>query len=369
MQKDMKVGLKWIFCFAWGVACGAVWAQPVTIEGKIDLEQGRLLLETEGVQGRETLAVADFADRTFRMELELDEAVPALLKVEGYEGGFVIMAEPGGQYTAELTRNGYGNIRGGRLQDDFLKYQQIVSDANVDLKKLKGEMAAALAQKHYKSAREWQEKYDGRQQKAKAKLSLLVQRNRDNVLGAYLQTAGLEQVKDLKRLQQVYAGLSEKARATAPGLILAARITSLENVEIAALAPDFALTTPEGKTVSLYGLKAKVKIIDFWASWCGPCRLENPNMVKLYRDFKDKGLEIISVSLDERKLAWTKAIAKDGMTWTQVSSLKGWKCETVKKYQVDAVPFILVLDENNRILAKNIRAEKLRAFVEERLGR
>ena len=138
---------------------------------------------------------------------------------------------------------------------------------------------------------------------------------------------------------------------------------------IAAQAPDFTLPTPDSGQVSLYSVKGKLKIIDFWASWCGPCRMENPNMVKLYDDFKDKGLAVISVSLDERKAAWTQAIQKDGMPWVHVSDLKGWKSEVVKLYNVDSVPCILVLDENNRILAKNIRAEKLRAFVEERLGK
>ena len=113
----------------------------------------------------------------------------------------------------------------------------------------------------------------------------------------------------------------------------------------------------------------KPAIIDLYADWCGPCRMENPNMVKLYDDFKDKGLAVISVSLDERKAAWTQAIQKDGMPWVHVSDLKGWKSEVVKLYNVDSVPCILVLDENNRILAMNIRAEKLRAFVEERLGK
>ena len=108
----------------------------------------------------------------------------------------------------------------------------------------------------------------------------------------------------------MYGTLSEKARLTPPGQILAARIAEMERVSVSAQAPDFTLPTPTGETVTLYGVRAKLKIIDFWASWCGPCRMENPNMVKLYNDFKDKGLAVISVSLDERKAAWTQAIKK-----------------------------------------------------------
>ena len=198
-------------------------------------------------------------------------------------------------------------------------------------------------------------------------MNALIRKNADNVFAAYLQTAGSERIMELKPLKEIYALLSDKAKETAPGKILAERIADLEKVSIAATAPDFTLTTPEGKQVSLYSVKGKLKIIDFWASWCGPCRMENPNMVKLYNDFKDKGLAIVSVSLDERKVPWVQAIKKDGMPWTHVSSLKGWKCEVVKQYNIDAVPSIIVLDENNRILAKNIRAEKLRAFVTEYL--
>ena len=134
-----------------------------------------------------------------------------------------------------------------------------------------------------------------------------------------------------------------------------------------AVAPDFTLQTPGGESVAMYSVKGKLKIIDFWASWCGPCRQENPNMVKLYNEYKDKGLAVISVSLDERKNKWEEAIEKDGLTWLHLSDLKGWQSDVVKKYNIDAVPTIFVLDENNRIIAKNLRGEKLKAFVSERL--
>ena len=95
--------------------------------------------------------------------------------------------------------------------------------------------------------------------------------------------------------------------------------------------------------------------------------MENPNMVKLYQDFKDKGLAVISVSLDEKKDKWLEAIKKDGLTWLHLSDLKGWTGDVVKLYNIDAVPTIFVLDENNRIIAKNLRGEKLRALVSEKL--
>ena len=161
--------------------------------------------------------------------------------------------------------------------------------------------------------------------------------------------------------------MTDKAKATGPGKLVAARIQALEGVDVNAIAPDFTLQTPEGEDVALYDVKGKLKIIDFWASWCGPCRMENPNMVKLYAEFKDKGLSVISVSLDEKKDKWVEAIKKDGLTWLHLSDLKGWQGDVIKKYNIDAVPTIFVLDENNRIIAKNLRGEKLKAFVSERL--
>ena len=161
--------------------------------------------------------------------------------------------------------------------------------------------------------------------------------------------------------------MTDKAKATGPGKLVAARIQALEGVDVNAIAPDFTLQTPEGEDVALYDVKGKWKIIDFWASWCGPCRMENPNMVKMYAEFKDKGLSVISVSLDEKKDKWVEAIKKDGLTWLHLSDLKGWQGDVIKKYNIDAVPTIFVLDENNRIIAKNLRGEKLNAFVSERL--
>lgn len=361
--KIMKYILTWFFL----LASSLLFAQTFRIEGKIELDKGELLVVTQRVNSIDTLARTKFENHLFSLTGILDEPVVASLQIAGYEGGFVMLLEPGAEYTATLTRNGNGDFHGGKLQEAFNKYRDIVAEANVDIRKMNEQIDRAAAQKHFKTVNDLKKKSEKIQQSAQAKMNDVIQKNADNVLAAYLLTTGSERIMEAEPLKRIYSQLSEKAKKTAPGRILAARIAELEKVSIAATAPDFTLTTPEGKEVSLYNIKGKLKIIDFWASWCGPCRMENPNMVKLYNDFKDKGLAIISVSLDERKAPWMQAIKKDNMPWTHVSSLKGWKCDVVKQYKIDAVPSIIVLDENNRILAKNIRAEKLRAFVTEYL--
>ncbi len=117
----------------------------------------------------------------------------------------------------------------------------------------------------------------------------------------------------------------------------------------------------------MHSIKAKVKVIDFWASWCGPCRGENPNVVAMYKKYHPKGLEILSVSLDNNKEAWLQAIKDDKLTWNHVSDLKGWDCEAAKLYAVNGIPHLVVLDANNVIVAKDLRGDALKAKVAELL--
>ena len=100
-------------------------------------------------------------------------------------------------------------------------------------------------------------------------------------------------------------------------------------------------------------------MVDFWASWCGPCRKENPNVVKVFNKYHSKGFEILSVSLDDNKEKWVAAIAKDGMPWNHVSDLKGWECQAAKLYGVDAIPFTVLLDKEGKIIGKGLRGVKL----------
>lgn len=124
-------------------------------------------------------------------------------------------------------------------------------------------------------------------------------------------------------------------------------------------AADFTLPDVSGKPVSLSSFKGKYVLIDFWASWCGPCRKDNPNVVRAYNQFKDKNFTILGVSLDESKDAWVKAIQDDGLAWTQVSDLKFWNSAAAALYNVSAIPYNVLVDPDGNIIGENLHGEEL----------
>ena len=124
-------------------------------------------------------------------------------------------------------------------------------------------------------------------------------------------------------------------------------------------APEIEANSPEGKQLSLSSLKGKIVLIDFWASWCAPCRSENPNLVALYQKYKGKDFEILGVSLDDNQAAWKTAIAADKITWLQVSELKKWESTVVKEYNIEAIPYSVLVDREGKIIAKGLRSEDL----------
>ncbi|MGF6846525.1 peroxiredoxin [Chitinophaga sp. W3I9] len=124
-------------------------------------------------------------------------------------------------------------------------------------------------------------------------------------------------------------------------------------------AIEFNQPGVDGKIVKLSDYAGKYVLLDFWASWCGPCRAENPNVLKAYNTFNKKGLEILSVSLDENRAAWLKAVKADKLPWLQVSDLKGWKNEAGSKYMIQSIPENFLIDPSGKIIAKSLRGEQL----------
>lgn len=168
----------------------------------------------------------------------------------------------------------------------------------------------------------------------------------------------------------VVAEKFEKTNSTNPQVTTFIRkIKKLGATQVGGIAPEIALKTPEGDSLKLSQLRGKYVLIDFWASWCGPCRRENPNVVKMYEKFKNKDFEIFGVSLDQQKEPWLAAIKKDNLGWKHVSDLQHWRSVVVGDYSIEGIPHTVLLDKEGRIIAKNLRGASLEAKLEEILGK
>lgn len=152
----------------------------------------------------------------------------------------------------------------------------------------------------------------------------------------------------------------------APSYLAVAK--SFKGLMIGSEAPEIVSKNPQGQVVKLSDYRGKVVLLDFWASWCKPCRAENPNVKNAYAKYKAKGFEVFGVSLDETKEAWTKAIAQDGISWIQVSDIQGWKCAAAQDYNVNSIPNTFLLDKEGKIIAKNLRGPQLEAKLKEIFG-
>ena len=342
-------------------ACNAQSGYKVTgtVEGMPD---GKAIIATVNGSTLDTLAKADVKSGSFEFTGNVSEPTGAYIMVIGQRGAIPFMLE-NANITISAGQAGL-TVTGSEGQKIYDQFMAINATAQQEAMKLQQEFQAANGDQAKIQA--IQEAYAKLMTDAQAKEAELLKANPDSYVSAFVIASGMGQM-EYEQLKERYNLLGENAKASAQGKAIAAQIAKLESTAIGQIAPNFTITTPEGESISLYDIKGKVKLIDFWASWCGPCRGENPHVVEIYKEYHPKGLEIFGVSLDNNKEAWVKAIADDGLVWKHGSDLKGWQSAPAQLYSVSGIPHTVLLDENNKIIAKNLRGDELKQKIAELL--
>ena len=205
------------------------------------------------------------------------------------------------------------------------------------------------------------EEYRAIQAESQAKVLEFIKSNPNSMVSlmSLLQLAGPSPEVDV--IEPLLQGLSSELQETSQAKMLAQTLQKAKNIGIGSIAPEFTQNDTEGNPVSLESFRGQYVLLDFWASWCGPCRQENPNIVSAYNKYKDKNFTVLGISLDRPngKEAWLKAIQDDKLAWTQVSDLKFWDNDVAKLYGIRSIPQSYLLDPEGRIIDKNLRGQAL----------
>ncbi len=335
------------------------------------VQEGTMVYLERQDDAKGTIAIdsAKVVKGAFTMTGTTSEPAVNFIQVKGVEGKIAFILDQGAiNFTIYKDSISKSKIGGTPDNDALQKFNIFSQKVQQKMQSFQTEnaqkMQTAQANKDNATIQELMSQFGVLQNELLEYTSTYPEKNPTSFLSVLLLDNMFNQPEvNIEKIKQVYANIAPRLKTTKPGLSVKTKIENFKDISEGNAAPEFSGPTPDGKTLSLKQAMGKVTIIDFWASWCGPCRKENPSVVALYNDYHAKGLNIIGVSLDKDAAKWKEAIAKDGLTWSHVSNLQFWTDPIAVLYNIKSIPATYILDEKGMIIASNLRGEELRAKI------
>lgn len=361
------------------------------------VENGKtIIMETQDASGMGLIAVDTVKVENGKFEITGKATEPSfhMLTVEGVNGKFPFILENGDiDIVIDKDTITKSKVSGTYNNDEFVAFNEELIKIQKGLMDFQKKNTPVMTQAQQandtavinKLMKEYGKIQEGVNTESKKKYTTYTETHPKSFISVLIiQGMTNDPSVDIKNVEKLYTGLDESLKTTKPGKAVELKIKEAKTPSVGAGAipsapagpagsaqwsSDFSAPNPQGKTISLKESLGKVTIVDFWASWCGPCRSENPNVVALYNEFHSKGLNIVGVSLDKDAAKWKEAIAKDKLTWIHVSHLKFWDEPIAIQYQVESIPATFILDSSGKVVAKDLKGDELRAKIAELLSK
>lgn len=346
--------------------------EGITISGVVGSPQeGEILLEK--YENNKVVPFDTFnLDENYSFSKKVNITEPGYYRLNFYNMQFVNVLLNDDDINVRVegdNRQGNALVTGSKDHDFIERIQQMTGEfqSSREIQEINQKFNEARVTNDEETMQALQDEYLALDSKFKEKIVDIID-STGATLGV-LEIMRSGRILDKDKHHELFVKIAEDAKTKLPNSEVAKQfISDVEASKMLAIgmeAPEIALPNPDGVIVPLSSLRGKYVLVDFWAKWCGPCRKENPNVVKVYNKYHDKGFEVYGVSLDRKKEDWLLAIKQDGLHWTQVSDLKYWNSEAAKTYNVKSIPFALLLDPDGKIIGKNLRGRALEQKLEE----